>query len=108
LYRWLTAHLKNLSPRAQLLTLEVEDDLVEFYRRSQTALLQDVPYLFPGPRGPIPMHLMVYDRLKRAILYRKTVQNIIRTLYQGLHHRQADDALLQSFISRVPQQTSLV
>jgi ribosomal protein S18 acetylase RimI-like enzyme len=107
LYRWLITHLKDFAPRAYLFTLEVEEDLIAFYRRSQTYLLADVPYLFPGPRGPIPMHLMVYDRQKRAVLARKTVQGIIRALYQGLHNRQADDALLRSFISCIPQQISL-
>jgi ribosomal protein S18 acetylase RimI-like enzyme len=108
LYRWLVKHVQKLSPRAQLLTLEVEDDLVSFYRRSQTRILQNVPYLFPGLHGPIPMHLMVYDRQGRKTLDRALVQRLIRALYQGLHHRGADDAVLRSFISCVPQQVSLV
>jgi GNAT superfamily N-acetyltransferase len=107
-YRWLIEHLDQVSPRAQLLTLEVEDELLGFYRRSQTRTLHDVPYLFPAPRGPLPMHLMAYDRQARTTLSRTVVQDIIRALYHGIHNRGADDALLRSFISRVPRQVSLL
>jgi len=107
-YRWLIEHLGQLSPHAQLLTLEVEDELLGFYRRSQTQTLHDVPYLFPAPRGPLPMHLMVYDRQARTTLSRTVVQDIIRALYRGIHNRRADDVLLRSFISRVPQRVSLL
>jgi len=107
-YRWLAAHLEELSPRAQLLTLEVEEDLIGFYRRSQTRVLHNVPYLFPAPHGPIPMHLMVYDRQGRKTLSRAVVQSLIRALYREIHHRGANDALLRSFISRVPRQVSVV
>lgn len=107
-YRWLIEHLGQLSPRAQLLTLEVEDELLGFYRRSQTQTLHDVPYLFPAPCGPMPMHLMVYDRQARKTLSRPVVQDIIRALYGGIHNRGADDALLRSFISRVPRQVALL
>ena len=107
-YRWLIENLGKLSPRARLLTLEVEDDLLDFYRRSQTQVLHDVPYLFPALHGPIPMYLMVYDRQARKTLSRTVVQEIIRALYRGIHNRGADDALLRSFISRVPRQVSLV
>jgi len=107
-YRWLIKNMGKLSPRTQLLTLEVEDDLLGFYRRSQTRVLHDVPYLFPAPHGPIPMHLMVYDRRRRKTLDRAVVQAIIRALYQGIHNRGPDDALLRSFISRVPRQVLLV
>lgn len=108
LYRWLIASLPRLAPRAQLLTLEVGDTLIDFYRRSQTQVLDKVPYLFPGPRGPLPMHLMVHDRSGRKTLRRAVVQDLIRALYCGLHQRAADDALLRSFISRVPRHVSLV
>ncbi len=108
LYRWLIENMGKLSPRARLLTLEVEDDLLNFYRRSQTRVLHDVPYLFPAQRGPIPMHLMVYDHQERRTLSRAVVQEIICALYRGIHNRRADDALLRSFISRVPRQVSLV
>ncbi|HJY80738.1 MAG TPA: GNAT family N-acetyltransferase [Candidatus Binatia bacterium] len=107
-YRWLIKNMGKLSPRARLLTLEVEDDLLGFYRRSQTRILHKVPYLFPARRGPIPMHLMVYDRQGRNTLGRTVVQAIIRGLYQGIHNRESDDALLRSFISRVPRQVVLV
>ena len=107
-YRWLIENIGKLSPRAQLLTLEVEDDLLDFYRRSQTRVLHDVPYLFPAPHGPIPMHLMVYDRRGRKTLGRVVVQKIIRALYRGIHNRGADDALLRSFVSCVPRRVSLV
>jgi ribosomal protein S18 acetylase RimI-like enzyme len=107
LYRWLIAHMGELAPRAQLLTLEVEDALIEFYRRSQTHLVQNVPYLFPGPSGPIPMHLMVHDRQGRKTLKRAVVQNIIRALYGGLHRRAADDPLLQSFLPQLPSHAHL-
>jgi ribosomal protein S18 acetylase RimI-like enzyme len=107
LYRWLIAHIKDLSPRAQLLTLEVDDALIDFYRRSQTHLLQQVPYLFPGSRGPIPMLLMVYDCRGRKTLGRAVVQGLIRALYRGLHNRAAEDALLRSCIARVPRQVAL-
>ena len=107
-YRWLSKNIGKLSPRARLLTLEVEDDLLDFYRRSQTRVLHDVPYLFPAQRGPIPMHLMVYDRQERRTLSRAVVQAIIRALYQGIHNRGPEDALLRSFIFRVPRQVLLV
>ena len=107
-YRWLLEHLEQLSPRARLLTLEVEDDLLNFYRRSQTRVLHDVPYVFPASHGPLPMRLMVYDRQARKTLSRTDVQAVIRALYRGIHHRGADDALLRSFISRVPRQVSLL
>ena len=107
-YRWLIKNMGKLSPRARLLTLEVEDDLLAFYRRSQTRVLHDVPYLFPAQRGSIPMHLMVYDRQGRKTLGRAVVQAIIRGLYQGIHNRGTDDTLLRSFVSRVPRQVSLV
>ena len=106
-YRWLIKNMRKLSPRTQLLTLEVEDDLLDFYRRSQTLVLHDVPYLFPAQRGLIPMHLMVYDRQGRKTLGRAVIQAIIRALYQGIHNRGPDDALLRSFISRVPRQVVL-
>jgi ribosomal protein S18 acetylase RimI-like enzyme len=107
-YRWLIAHLKELSSRAQLLTLEVDDELIDFYRRSQTRVLHQVPYLFPGPRGAVPMHLMVYDCRGRETLDRAVVQGLIRALYRGIHNRGSDDALLRSFISGVPHPVSLV
>lgn len=107
LYRWLIAHLKDLLPRAQLLTLEVGDDLIPFYRRSRTKVLHNTPYLFPGPLGPVPMHLMVYDALARAQLDRRTVRGVIRGLYCGLHRREARDALLQSCLAQIPTQISL-
>ncbi|HEV8714441.1 MAG TPA: GNAT family N-acetyltransferase [Candidatus Binatia bacterium] len=107
-YRWLIEHLGQLSSRARLLTLEVEDELLGFYRRNQTQILHDVPYLFPASRGPLPMHLMVYDRQARTTLSRTVVQDIIRALYRGIHNRGADDVLLRSFISRVPQRVSLL
>jgi GNAT superfamily N-acetyltransferase len=108
LYRWLIDHMQELSPRAQLLTLEVEDDLLGFYRRSRTKTLQNVPYLFPVRHGSIPMHLMVHDRLGRKTLTRALVQAIIRALYRGIHNRGSDDALLRSFIAQVPRQVVLV
>ncbi len=108
LYRWLIEHLGEFSPHAQLLTLEVEDELLGFYQRSQTKILQGMPYLFPARHGPIPMNLMVYDRLGRKVLTRAVVQAIIRALYRGIHNRGASDALLRSFISRVPRQVLLV
>jgi ribosomal protein S18 acetylase RimI-like enzyme len=107
LYRWLTEHLSDFSPRARLLTLEVEDDLIAFYRRSDTRLLQDVPYLFPGLRGPVPMHLMVYDTLSRATLDRATVCRVVRGLYCGLHGRDVRDPWLQSCLKTIPAQISL-
>lgn len=107
LYRWLTEHLTDFSSRARLLTLEVEDDLIAFYRRSDTRLLQDVPYLFPGPRGPVPMHLMVYDTLGRTTLDRATVRSVMRGLYCGLHRRDKRDPLLQSCLKTIPAQISL-
>ena len=108
LYRWLTSHLQELCPRASLLTLEVEDELIPFYRRSDTYILAQVPYLFPGRFGPLPMHLMVYDRQRRKTLGRTLVQGVIRALYQGLHQRPARDPLLRSFLPRVPQSVQLV
>lgn len=107
LYRWLTEHLADLSPRARLLTLEVEDDLIAFYQRSDTRLLQDVPYLFPGLRGPVPMHLMVYDTLGRTTLDRATVRSVVRGLYCGLHGREARDPWLQTCLKTIPTQISL-
>jgi hypothetical protein len=107
-YLWLIKNMGKLSPRDQLLTLEVEDDLLGFYRRSQTQVLHNVSYLFPAPHGPMPMHLMVYDRRRRKTLSCVVVQEIIRALYQGIHNRGPDDALLRSFISRVPRQVLLV
>ena len=108
LYRWLTAHLQDLCPRASLLTLEVEDELVPFYRRSETRVLHKTPYLFPGRFGPIPMHLMVYDRQHRKTLTRTLVQGVIRALYHGLHQRPSEDPLLRSFLPRVSQLVRLV
>lgn len=107
LYRWLTGHLTDLSPRARFLTLEVEDDLIAFYQRSDTRLLQDVPYLFPGVRGPVPMHLMVYDALGGATLDRATVRSVVRGLYCGLHGRDARDPLLHACLKTIPTQISL-
>lgn len=108
LYRWLTSHLRELYPRASLLTLEVEDELIPFYRRSDTHLLEQVPYLFPGRFSPLPMHLMVYDRQRRKTLDRTLVQGVIRALYCGLHQRPAGDPLLRSFLPSVPQTVRLV
>ena len=108
LYRWFISQMKTISPRAQLLTLEVEDALISFYRRSETYVLDKVPYLFPGPQGPIPMHLMVYDRRGRRTLGRQAVQGIIRGLYCGLHQRAKDDAQLRSVIAHVPRRVALV
>ena len=108
LYRWLIDHMQELSPRAQLLTLEVDDGLLGFYRRSSTKVLQNTPYMFPARQGPLPLNLMVHDRRGRKTLNRALVQAIIRGLYRGIHNRGADDALLRSFISRVPRQVALV
>ena len=108
LYRWLTTHLQELCPRASLLTLEVDDELIPFYRRSDTNVLAQVPYLFPGRFGPLPMHLMAYDRQRRKTLPRTLVQGVIRALYRDLHHRPVRDPLLRSFLPRVPQSVRLV
>ncbi len=107
LYRWLIEHLREISPRAQWLTLEVGDELIDFYRRSYTKLLQNAPYLFPGPLGPVPMHLMVYDTQSRSSLARDSVRGIIRGLYCGLHNRPSDDPLLHSCLEQIPSQISL-
>jgi hypothetical protein len=106
-YRWLIAHMKDLAPRAQLMTLEVEDDLMSFYRRSQTRVLQNVPYLFPGSPDPIPMNLMAYDRLGRKTLSRTGIQSLIRALYRGIHNRGVTDRVLCSFIDQMPRQVVL-
>lgn len=103
LYRWLTSHLRELCPRASLLTLEVEDELIPFYRRSDTNILEGVTYLFPGRFGPLPMHLMVHDGEQRQVLDRAVVQGVIRGLYRGLHQRPAGDPLLRSLLSGVPR-----
>jgi len=108
LYRWLIDHLQELAPGARLLTLEVDDELLGFYRRSSTKVLQNVPYMFPAQQGPLPLNLMVHDRLGRKTLNRALVQAIIRGLYRGIHNRGSDDALLCSFIARVPRQVVLV
>lgn len=107
LYRWLIAHLQELSPQASLLTLEVDPELIAFYQRSHTRLLRDVAYWFPGPLGPVPMQLMVYDARDRAQLDRRTVQNVIRSLYCGLHRRHTRDPLLRQCLAQVPSITSL-
>jgi hypothetical protein len=103
----LLTHLTSLSPRAALLTLEVDEELVGFYRRSHTQILHDVPYLFPGRQGPLPMNLMVYDHLQRTALSRVLVQNVIRALYKGIHRRGGKDPLLRSFLPRVPRRVLL-
>lgn len=108
LYRWLTAHLQELCPRASLLTLEVDDELIPFYRRSETRVLHKTPYLFPGRFGPLPMHLMVYDQQHRETLTRTLVRDVIRALYHNLHRRSANDPLLRSFLSRIPLSVQLV
>ena len=107
LYRWLIARLRALSPRTQLLTLEVEDDLILFYQRSQTRLLREVKYLFPGPLGPVPMHLMAHDLRDRTELDRRTVQGVIHALYCGLHGREPTDPVLRQCLTQVPAQVSL-
>ncbi|MBI3245285.1 MAG: GNAT family N-acetyltransferase [Deltaproteobacteria bacterium] len=107
LYRWLLAHLADFHPQAHLLTLEVDDSLVGFYRRSQTQLLRDTPYLFPGPLGPVPMNLMVHDVLGRSTLDRATVRGIIRGLYCGLHGRSPEDVSLHSCLKTLPAQIFL-
>src|SRR5262249_6394861 len=107
LYRWLIDHLADFSPRTQLLTLEVEDDLIPFYQRSGTRLLKGVSYMFPGLHGPVPMHLMVHDLQGRTRLDRLTVRGIVRGLYCGLHQRDTRDLLLQSCLKTVPAQISL-
>jgi ribosomal protein S18 acetylase RimI-like enzyme len=107
LYRWLMTHLPDFSPRARLLTLEVEDDLISFYQRSQTRLLRDLSYQFPGPLGPVPMHLMVHDAQGRTELDRRTVRGVMRALYCGLHRRKPTDPLLRSCLTQVPAKVSL-
>jgi GNAT superfamily N-acetyltransferase len=107
LYRWLLAHLPTISPRAHWLTLEVEDDLIDFYRRSHTKLLEDVPYLFPGPLGPVPMRLMVHDRRSKTSLSRDSVRGIVRGLYCGLHNRPADDPTLRTCLAQIPVRIDL-
>lgn len=107
LYRWLLAHRAEFHPQARLLTLEVDDSLIGFYRRSQTKLLRDTPYLFPGPLGPVPMNLMVHDVLGRATLDRATVRGIVRGLYCGLHGRSPEDVSLHSCLKNLPAQIFL-
>lgn len=107
LYRWLIAHLPDFSPRARLLTLEVEDALISFYQRSQTRLLHNLSYQFPGPLGPVPMHLMVHDAQRRAALDRRTVRGVIRALYCGLHRRNPADPLLRSCLTQIPAKVFL-
>ena len=107
LYRWLITHLQDLLPRASLVTLEVDAQLIAFYQRSQTRLLRDTPYVFPGPLGPVPMQLMVYDAQGRTELDRRTVRGIMRALYCGLHQRPPTDASLRWCLSRVPAQIAL-
>jgi GNAT superfamily N-acetyltransferase len=108
LYRWLIARLADVAPRASLLTLEVEDHLVPFYRRSGTRVLRDVPYLFPGARGPLPFNLMAHDLRGRTTLDGSVVQDIIRALYRGLHGRGGRDPVLCSFLPRVPARVAVV
>lgn len=108
LYRWLTTQLRNFCPQASLLTLEVDDDLIPFYQRSETYVLHNTPYVFPGRFGPLPMHLMVYDQQQRKTLPQRLIQGVIRALYHDLHHRPARDPLLRSFLPRVPQLVRLV
>jgi GNAT superfamily N-acetyltransferase len=107
LYRWLITHVPDFSPRARLLTLEVEDDLIAFYQRSQTRLLHNLSYQFPGPLGPIPMHLMVHDAQGRTELDRRIVRGVMRALYCGLHRRKPTDPLLHWCLRQVPAKVSL-
>lgn len=107
LYRWLLTHLPELSPRASLVTLEVDAPLIAFYQRSQTRLLRDVSYMFPGPLGPVPMQLMVHDAQGRTELDRRIVSGVIRALYCGLHRRTATDSLLRSCLMHIPAIVSL-
>lgn len=107
LYCWLITHLPDFSPRARLLTLEVEDELISFYQRSKTRLLRNLSYQFPGPLGPVPMHLMVYDAQERTALDQRTVRGVIHALYCGLHRRKSTDPLLRSCLTQVPAKVSL-
>jgi ribosomal protein S18 acetylase RimI-like enzyme len=107
LYRWLITHLSDFSRRVRLLTLEVEDDLISFYQQSQTRLLRDLSYQFPGPLGPVPMHLMVHDAQGRTELDQRIVRGVIRALYCGLHRRTPTDPLLRSCLTHIPAKVSL-
>jgi ribosomal protein S18 acetylase RimI-like enzyme len=107
LYCWLTTHMPDFLPRARLLTLEVEDDLIAFYQRSQTRLLRNLSYQFPGPLGPVPMHLMVHDAQGRTELDQRTIRGVIRALYCGLHRRKPTDPVLRLCLTQVPAKVFL-
>ena len=103
LYRWLAQHLPQIFADATCLTLEVEDHLIPFYQRSGTKLLVGVPYLFPGPHGPVPMHLMLHDPQVGNAVPGATVKAIVAGLYQGIHGRSHNDPVLCSLLANIPE-----
>jgi ribosomal protein S18 acetylase RimI-like enzyme len=91
------------------LTLEVDESLVDFYRRRGARRLEGVRYLFPATEPPMPMELMVAAcgagsgaAVLPVSMDGVAVRRIIAALYQGLHGRDAADALLAAVLAGVP------
>jgi hypothetical protein len=102
LYRWLTAHHRGLST-CPLLTLEVEDELIPFYRRSDTNVWRKCRK--PWAVWSLADAPMVYDRQQRR-RWTAPLSGCDSGAVPGHHQRPAADPLLRSLLP-VPQTVRL-
>jgi GNAT superfamily N-acetyltransferase len=96
-----------------LLTLEVDETLVPFYRARGARLLAGVPYLFPATTPPMPMLLMAMPAGHAPATLGPTfptarARDLVTALYRDLHGRDAaHDPLLASVLAGFPAEIVL-
>ncbi len=74
-----------------------------FYQKNGALELDGVRYLLPPLRGaePTEMRLMISPNYPAKTMDAALVRHMVTRLYGDLYGRHADDALLQSFLSRI-------
>jgi hypothetical protein len=116
--------LKNINKitglKNKLYLMEVEDPKtgpdqetkqrrVYFYRKNGAKILKHVSYVLPALQGntPTDMVLLVMAQNRPVWLSGDAIKAVIRQIYSELYHRDESDALLASFIDKVPERVEL-
>ncbi|HET8825291.1 MAG TPA: GNAT family N-acetyltransferase [Terriglobales bacterium] len=117
LFREIAEIAGKQDPKPDWLLFEVDDDYqgapereaeckrrVQFYRRLGAQVLENVPYKFPSAFAePIRMRLMAYQLHPNAQLAADNLRQAVQEIFQSIHGRGRDDALLRWFEQSLPQ-----
>lgn len=110
----LLKYLQTSPSRIAALLLEIAGEerqrVKEFYGNLGARQLNEMYYLFPGYHGagPIQMDLLAFPFQSQKSLPGLLLAGAIREVYERVHGRGGDDAILQKFIHQVPKSVKLI